>query len=49
MMTFRKMYSPSGSYVTDYAEMVGYSPSEIGYVKVVVRNRNIIDVKKVVM
>lgn len=47
--SFRKMYSPSGSYVTDYAEMVGYSPSEIGYVKVVVRNRNVIDVKKVVM
>ena len=47
--SFRKMYSPSGSGATDYAEMAGYSPSEIGFVKVIVEDKQIIDVQKTVV
>lgn len=47
--SFRKMYMPSGSMATDYAEMAGYAPSEIGYVKLIVRDRNILDVQKIVV
>lgn len=47
--SFRKMYSPSGSYATDYAEMAGYAPSEIGFVKVIVKDRQIVEVQKTVV
>lgn len=47
--SFRKMYSPSGSFATDYAEMAGYSPSEIGFVKVIVKDKQIVDVQKTVV
>lgn len=43
------MYSPSGSGATDYAEMAGYAPSEIGYAQVIVRDGNVTAVKKVVV
>lgn len=47
--SFRKMYSPSGSFATDYAKMAGYAPSEIGYAQVIVRDGAISAVKKVVV
>ena len=33
----------------DYAEMAGYSPSEIGFVKVIVKDKQIVKVKKTVV
>ena len=33
----------------DYAEMAGYSPSEIGFVKVIVKDKQIVDVQKTVV
>ena len=47
--SFRKMYSPSGSGATDYAEMAGYAPSEIGYAKVIVKDCNVVGVSKIVV
>ena len=47
--SFRKMYSPSGSGATDYAEIAGYAPSEIGFVKVVVKDKQLVEVQKTVV
>lgn len=47
--SFRKMYTKSGTYAIDYAEVVGYSPSEIGCVVVTVENKKIADVRKAIM
>ena len=47
--SFRKMYSPSGPGATDYAEMAGYAPSEIGYAKVIVKDCNVVGVSKIVV
>ena len=44
--SFRKLYSKPGLGHTDYGEVVGYAPSEIGYVMVTVKDRHIIDIDK---
>lgn len=46
--SFRKLYSRPGLGVTDYGEIVGYAPSEIGFAKMIVRNKKLVDVIKVV-
>lgn len=47
--SFRKLYSKPGSYAIDYGEVVGYAPSEIGYALVEVNDKQITNVKKVVV
>lgn len=47
--SFRKLYSKPGSCVIDYGEVVGYAPSEIGFAMVNVFNKQIADVRKVVV
>ena len=44
--SFRKLYSKPGLGVTDYGEMSGFSPSEIGFAMVHVQNGQIIKVTK---
>jgi hypothetical protein len=46
--SFRKLYSKPGLGSVDYSEMAGFSPSEIGYAKVNVRDGQITSVDKVV-
>ena len=46
--SFRKLYSKPGLGTIDYAEVVGYAPSEIGFAKVTIVNKQIVDVCKVV-
>lgn len=46
--SFRKLYTPSGTYAVDYGEIAGYSPSEIGYALVTVKGKKITGVEKVV-
>ena len=46
--SFRRLYSKPGHGVTDYSEMAGYSPSEIGYALVRVKNGQIVAVEKVI-
>ena len=46
--SFRKLYSKPGLGTIDYGEVVGYSPSEIGFALMTVEDRKLIDVRKVV-
>lgn len=46
--SFRRLYSKPGDGVTDYGELAGYSPSEIGFARVTVRDGAILKVEKVV-
>lgn len=46
--SFRKLYSKSGTFAIDYGEVVGYSPSEIGYALMTVQDQKLISVEKVV-
>ena len=45
---FRRLYSKPGVGATDYGEMSGYSPSEIGYAKITVKDGRITKVDKIV-
>lgn len=44
--SFRTLYSKPGSQTIDYGEIAGYAPSEIGYARVIVRDRKIVEVRK---
>lgn len=46
--SFRKLYSNAGTFAIDYGEVVGYSPSEIGYALMTVQDRKLVSVEKVV-
>lgn len=46
--SFRKLYAASGSFAIDYGEVAGYSPSEIGYAKLIIKDKCLVDVQKIV-
>lgn len=46
--SFRKLYSRPGLQTIDYGEVVGYAPSEIGYVRLRIENGNVVNAIKVV-
>lgn len=46
--SFRRLYSKPGLGITDYGEMAGYAPAEIGYAKMVVENGVLQRVEKVI-
>lgn len=45
--SFLKLYGPLGT--TTYSEIAGYPPVELGYIKVIVEDRQIVSVEKVVL
>lgn len=44
--SFMKSFSTDTDYIS-YAEVAGYSPAEIGYVKAIIRDGNLVDIERV--